>query len=121
MPLDEDDMTTTHGLTRRQLTDLRTDLLSERVRLERSLSAELERGESTVMGFAPRGPTDVAGGVALTLETRTHARYAAILDALTRLAAGTYGICVSCKNRIPYGRLVVMPEATRCVACGARV
>jgi DnaK suppressor protein len=114
-------MTRAHGLTRRQLTDLRADLLSERARLERSLSAELETGESTVMGFGPRALADADGGVALALETRTHARYAATLDALTRLAAGTYGICVSCKNRIPYGRLVVMPEAARCVACGARV
>jgi DnaK suppressor protein len=117
----EDNMTAAHGLTRRQLTELRADLLSERARLERSSSAELERAESTVMGFAPRGPAEADGGVALALETRTRARYAAILGALTRFDAGTYGICVSCKNRIPYGRLVVMPEAARCVACGARV
>jgi len=28
---------------------------------------------------------------------------------------------VSCHNPIPYGRLLVVPEATYCVGCGAGV
>lgn len=114
-------MTTSHGLTRNGLRELKAELLRERAHLERSLGARLESDGSFAVGsFAPRAPAAADGGLALALETRTHARYGAILDALTRLASGTYGICVSCGDRIPYGRLIVMPEVARCLACGAR-
>ena len=112
-------MTTSQGLTTKQLRELETELLRERARLERSLELQ-SAGDAAVTGVASRRPTTEEGGVALALSTRTHARYAAILDALTRLAAGTYGVCAACNGRIPYGRLLVMPETTRCVACGPR-
>ena len=37
--------------------------------------------------------------------------------ALSRVDAGTYGICESCGNPIPEPRLEVVPEATLCVGC----
>ncbi len=40
-----------------------------------------------------------------------------IADAETRLAAGTYGVCVSCGREIPSERLYVRPAAQRCVPC----
>jgi DnaK suppressor protein len=33
------------------------------------------------------------------------------------IAAGTYGICVDCRQPIPEGRLHALPDAERCVAC----
>jgi DnaK suppressor protein len=113
---------TTKELTRKQLHELEAELLAERARLERSLELQGDRGLETgaVAGAVPRVPASEEGGVALALATRTQARYAAILDALTRLAAGTYGICAGCNGRIPYGRLLAMPEATGCVTCGPR-
>lgn len=38
-------------------------------------------------------------------------------DALTRLDAGTYGVCANCGRPIPAGRLEVRPFAEYCVAC----
>ena len=38
-----------------------------------------------------------------------------LLDALRRVAEGTYGVCEVCGNQIPPGRLEVRPSATRCV------
>ena len=38
-------------------------------------------------------------------------------QALDREAAGTYGVCESCGNNIPPGRLAARPGATRCVGC----
>ncbi|MFC4138473.1 MULTISPECIES: TraR/DksA C4-type zinc finger protein [unclassified Microbacterium] len=38
-------------------------------------------------------------------------------DALARVDAGTYGICVGCGKPIPAARLEVRPFADRCVAC----
>ena len=51
------------------------------------------------------------------LEDATHAELAAINDALARLDAGTYGICVSCGAPISEARLQAMPTAKRCITC----
>ena len=42
-------------------------------------------------------------------------------EALVDLQAGRYGICRECHEPIAKSRLKVMPFATRCVACQARV
>jgi RNA polymerase-binding transcription factor DksA len=38
-------------------------------------------------------------------------------DAMRRLDAGTYGICVSCSRPIPLRQLEVRPFRERCVPC----
>lgn len=38
-------------------------------------------------------------------------------DALARLAAGVYGLCVECQGEIPEKRLVALPFALRCREC----
>lgn len=109
-------MSQSHRLTRAQLRELEAELRSERTRLERSL--RLTAGTD---GWTPAGEISDAtrtGGVALQSQTR--ARYDAIVDALARLAAGSYGTCASCEQPIPYGRLIAMPETTRCVTCPPR-
>ncbi|HET8927288.1 MAG TPA: TraR/DksA C4-type zinc finger protein [Microbacterium sp.] len=40
-----------------------------------------------------------------------------LADSLARVEAGTYGVCVSCGQPIPAGRLEARPTATMCVAC----
>jgi RNA polymerase-binding transcription factor DksA len=40
--------------------------------------------------------------------------------ARSRLAAGTYGVCVRCGQGIGYERLAVYPTAIRCFACEAQ-
>ena len=42
---------------------------------------------------------------------------AEIDDALSRIAAGTYGLCVHCGGAIPEERLEFRPFAPTCVAC----
>lgn len=42
---------------------------------------------------------------------------AQVVAALARLDAGSYGICARCGRPVAPARLVVMPEATLCVAC----
>lgn len=41
-------------------------------------------------------------------------------DALTRVDAGTYGVCADCGRAIPSGRLEARPFAEYCVACAAK-
>jgi DnaK suppressor protein len=40
--------------------------------------------------------------------------------ALTSIKIGTYGICEDCGKMIDTDRLVVYPEATKCVSCEAK-
>jgi len=106
-------------LPRRQLRELEAELLSERKRLERFMDVDeymdesLSNGDGGVTTLTEIG---VGGGV----QARTHTRYDAIVNALHRLAAGTYGTCAGCRRPIPYGRLSVMPEALHCIACSLR-
>jgi len=43
-----------------------------------------------------------------------------IQAALNRIEDGTFGICTSCGNPIPPGRLEALPHAELCVSCQAR-
>ena len=37
--------------------------------------------------------------------------------ALSRIEAGTYGICARCGDAIPAARMEALPHATKCVTC----
>jgi DnaK suppressor protein len=91
--------------------------------LDRSMA--ILRGEHADQGGADRHPAD--SGSHLSDADRTQAsleamgrQRAAVLAALRRLEAGTYGECVDCGKLVPEGRLEARPEAARCVACQAK-
>jgi len=42
-------------------------------------------------------------------------------DALARLDAGTYGLCVSCGEQISSERLEILPAARYCVGCQSQL
>ncbi|REE98801.1 TraR/DksA family transcriptional regulator [Thermomonospora umbrina] len=44
----------------------------------------------------------------------------AVLAALQRISAGTYGRCVTCSVPVAEGRLEARPDAARCVPCQSR-
>ena len=52
---------------------------------------------------------------ALVAQAREH--LAEVDAALSRLDAGTYGVCERCGEPIPAGRLEARPTARRCVGC----
>ena len=51
-------------------------------------------------------------------ETR---QLSAVLAALRRLAAGSYGRCIRCSGHIATARLSAVPEAAMCAACAKYV
>jgi len=113
-------MNAARGLTQAQLRDLEGELRTQRARLERSIAMRNGADDAaSTMGDNVRGGAQANGGLAVALETRILDRHEMIDSALHRLEAGTYGVCVSCHNPIPFGRLLVMPEASYCVGCGA--
>ena len=114
-------MTVARPLTALQLRELEAELLREQSRAERTITSGA-RGAPTVAGGAETtvGHEDVDGWLGAAADDRAHARHFAVTEALRRLADGTYGRCLGCAGPIPFGRLLVMPEATHCVACGGR-
>jgi len=56
----------------------------------------------------------------LALIGQMEERQEEIQAALARIDAGTFGICTSCGNPIPPGRLLALPYAELCVTCQSR-
>jgi RNA polymerase-binding protein DksA len=53
------------------------------------------------------------------LEGRERRQLDEVNAALSRLEAGTYGVCEQCSRPIPLARLRAMPSARYCVECQA--
>ena len=56
-------------------------------------------------------------GVNEAILLKSKARLIRLENAMSRIEAGNYGICVKCKKEIPIGRLEAVPEALICVNC----
>jgi DnaK suppressor protein len=84
-------------------------------------SLEEETGE-LVSGSADQHMADTATEtvdreIDYTLEEHDGRLLQAIDEALARIEASTYGICVNCGAQIPPERLEAMPWATLCIDC----
>lgn len=113
------------ALSAAQLTELRAELESELARLDKTRASSREAAkpvalDQTSVGRVSRIDALQNQQMSKDLHSRNEARRAQILDALERMDAGTYGVCARCEQPIPYGRLLVFPEARLCAACGAR-
>ncbi|MEP1096355.1 MAG: TraR/DksA C4-type zinc finger protein [Cyclobacteriaceae bacterium] len=40
-------------------------------------------------------------------------------QALDKVGSKDFGICIKCKQQIPVGRILLMPESLRCVTCAS--
>jgi RNA polymerase-binding transcription factor DksA len=97
-------MSADRTLTMAEIRWLVSEMNSERGRLERSLAMS----------------EDDASDGAVAVQSQTAARRDALVAALERVRDGTYGVCERCGHDIPFGRLLVIPEVTHCVACQKR-
>jgi DnaK suppressor protein len=93
----------------------------EHLHKENSGSLEEETGE-LVSGSADQHMADTATEtvdreIDYTLEEHDGRLLQAIDEALARIDAGTYGICVNCGAQIPPERLEAMSWATLCIDC----
>ncbi len=110
---------------RRRLEELRREFegTAEEMR-GRLASSQLESGGEISTGV-DQHPADAATETAdreldVSREAMFEARLAQIDEALDRLEAGTYGICVACGRRIPHERLEVVPDTPFCVEDASR-
>lgn len=70
----------------------------------------------------PQDPADAGSNLsesdrAEAVLAAAKARRKLVLDALSRIDDGSYGLCHDCGNPVPEGRLEAKPEAARCLSC----
>jgi DnaK suppressor protein len=110
-------------LTHEQLAELRSELERELARIERSMEASREAAkpvqlDQTSVGRLSRMDAIQNQHMSAELHNREESRHALILDAIDRMDKDAYGLCVRCGQPIPFGRLIVLPEARTCTGCG---
>lgn len=76
--------------------------------------------ESSELSSNDQHPADIASEVSdrdreLALIEAAQARKVEAIEALARLDAGSYGICLDCGQQIDAARLEFRPEAARCL------
>lgn len=55
--------------------------------------------------------------IMISLQANEYEEYRMIVKALRAIEEGTYGVCVDCGNPIAEKRLLLYPNATRCITC----
>ena len=110
-------MPSTLSFSASQLRELRSEMENDFARVLRSMSnghtATASSADDAWSVKRASEPDELQG----VLQDRAQDRLSAISAALRRLDNGDYGVCVRCGSRISFARLLVMPEATLCVAC----
>lgn len=114
------------SLPKRRLATLRKGLEEERGRLV----AQVERLDAEFQDESwkdPRSDDDAYSGSAtyerertMSLARNARAMVIQIDEALARMDAGTYGLCVSCGQPITPERLDAIPHASDCLDCRRR-
>ena len=109
---------------------------NERCELQRHIEAAIEQAELEIErlseNVAPVKP-DVAIGRLTRMEAiqsksiselglrKAKGRHKSLQRALKRLIEDEeFGVCDACEDPIPYKRILLVPEATRCVACAEK-
>jgi RNA polymerase-binding transcription factor len=109
------------------LAEMTEALLAERARLAHEIS-DLERESSVTQSettgenayrdhMADQGTATFGKEMDMTLEGNARELYEAVLAALARIEAGSFGTCVRCGEDIPVDRLRAMPAAQLCISC----
>jgi len=102
------------------LEDLRDRILDARRARVHEMHEKGEGEAGSVTDSLDRAENDLVDDVEAALLQMATETLAKIDEALTRLDAGTYGICVDCRGHIPLARLNALPFAVRCRACEER-
>ena len=108
---------------------------AERQELKRKIEEEIEAQKTLIASLQetskPVAPDNAIGRLSRMEALNDRAVSEASLNvaqtklsrletALGKVDQPDFGICVSCDHPIPSGRIVLMPEATRCVPCAEK-
>ena len=97
----------------------RQTMLRDALSIGEQAGATVELDQSRV-GRVSRMDAMQAQAMAKATAQRMRHELGRIDGALSRLAQGDYGFCLSCDNAIPPRRLLADPAALRCVQCAER-
>lgn len=105
------------------LSSLRAELESERARLGTQLAEMSRTGADQALtfdeGFADSGQVTAERSEVDALAGNLSETMREVEDALTRIDAGTYGVCESCGSEIAAARLEAKPAARLCINCAS--
>jgi len=104
------------------LLELREELECELVRVRRSLRISEETSgpvmlDQTAVGRLSRMDAIQSQAMQKELLARDAGRLGELEAALKRMDEGRYGVCAACGSQVPYGRLLVVPDARNCAGC----
>lgn len=103
-------------ITASQRAQLADTLQSHRRALEHQRDVRLTL-QSDPDGAVPRAGDQDVDATLSNLDTQA---LGAVIRAINRIEGDDYGLCADCGQPIPYVRLNIEPQATRCVACESR-
>ena len=108
---------------------------AERQKLKRIMEEAIEAQKTLIASLAetskPVSPDNAIGRLSrmealndravseASLNAARH-KLSRLENALGKVDQPDFGICLGCDNPIPPGRILLMPEATRCVPCTER-
>lgn len=97
------------------------DAIAEKLRERETQLVEELRQYGKYVDFG-RGEDENAAEIAqyadgLSMEGELVKALRDVKNALSRIAAGTYGVCRYCRKSIPEKRLIARPTSSSCVAC----
>lgn len=105
------------------LTDVRAALEAERDELRSELTelgGGAAAGDHYDANFADSSQVTAERGEAEAILTSLKDTLDDVELALSKLEAGTYGVCESCGQPIAPARLEAMPAARRCITCASK-
>jgi DnaK suppressor protein len=114
------------ALDKSDLSRIETQLSALCDELRREIEGEqrdvAELAQSQDAEFTSQHESDVSADLflqerALGTQEALKAELDAVEQALQRITAGTYGVCIDCGAAIPVERLQARPQAIRCLPC----
>jgi len=103
----------------KNLEAIKTKLLQRKVELEELLPLVYKEKvtDDQVQDTADQALTSSIEGIKISLHDNELDEYQRVIRALEMIEQGHYGMCSDCEKPISERRLLMFPNATRCLAC----
>lgn len=97
----------------------RKKLLERKQELEQALSTLYKEkvSDDQVQDTGDQALSSELEDLKISLHNNEQVEYQMVVRALEMIDNGTYGVCVQCGNMISEKRLLLIPNATRCLVC----
>ncbi len=103
----------------KNIEEIKTQLLQRKAELEQELPNVYKEKvtDDQVQDTADQALTSSLESIKVALHDNELDEYNMVLRALKMIDEGTYGICSECDSPISERRLLLFPNATRCLVC----